>query len=213
MSKYVILSITVIFFHSCRLSSDENKQIRQCFATYKEAIIECQGNLGVECVDSKTINYYLQTLKKVIEYDSLQIEAEPTIDKYTILKIRQNIPYDSIIHLNAKSLLAHLINHGIAGNSNISMYDIGKVQISYDSARAEKVIGGKASNFFFRFHKENNSWKLSVFSPLEHELYNWGIKQAIIKSKLPEDLYILKYIETTSLSKAKNDLWHPLTIR
>jgi hypothetical protein len=210
MSKSAILFFIVLFFQSCIFSANDNEKIRTCFANYKKAILNCQGKIGLECVDSKTIDYYSRTLRKVIEFDSLQIENELPIDKYTILKIRQNIPYDSIIHLDGKSLLESLINHGMAGNSNISLYDIGNIQIANDTATVEKIIGGKATQFVFKFYKENDDWKLSIFSPREHELYNWGIKQSILKSKLSDTEYILNYIDTTSKGELKKDIWHPL---
>lgn len=101
----------------------------------------------------------------------------------------------------------------MGGNSNISLYDIGNIQIDNDTASVEKIIKGKGSQFVFKFYKENNGWKLSTFSPREQELYNWGIKQSILKSKLSEDRYILNFIETTSGKKLKNDIWNPLLTR
>jgi hypothetical protein len=191
----------VPFFNSCSSSINDNELIKKCFAKYKLAILAKDGKSGVECVDSATINFYSSTLYKVIKFDSLQIEKLPTIDKYTILKIRQNFPQDSIVQMDGKSLLLSLINKGFAGNSNIAEYELGNAKIINDSAIVEKVINGKRTPFIFRFRKEAKSWKLCTFSAFEQIGYNWGIKNAIVKSKLSEDSYILNYIETTSVSK------------
>jgi hypothetical protein len=213
MLRAILLFFVLFYFSACNFSAGDNEQIKRCFANYKKAILSRQGKLGIECVDSKTINYYSQTLQKVIKYDSLQLETVSPIDKYIILKIRQNIPYDSIVRLDGKSLLANLINHGISGNLNISLYNIDDIQIEGDSASAEKVINGKRSPNRYKFYKEGNSWKFSVFSQSEYELYNWGIKQSIQKSNLSEDEFILNYIKTTSQHKLKDNIWHPLLIK
>jgi hypothetical protein len=213
MPNRIILFFAVVFLQSCQFSEKDNEQIRKCFADYKKAIITHQGKLGIECVDSKSIDYYAVTLRKVIEFDSLQIENQPPIDKYTILQIRQSVPYDSILQMDGKNLLIYLIDHAKAGNGNISEYEIGNIQIDHDTATVEKIIKGKATQFVYKFYKENNGWKLSTFSPREHKLYNLGIKYSIIRSKLPEDQFILNYIDTTSKTKLKDNIWHPLPVR
>ena len=212
MSKGFYYFTFMLLFNSCMSPTDDKGQIKKCFAKYKLAILTKDGENGVGCVDSATINFYSTTLYKIIKFDSLQIENEPAIDKYTILKVRQNFPEDSILQMDGKGLLLALMNKGFAGNLNIAEYKLGNIKIGNDTAIAEKVINGKRSPFIFRFRKESGSWKLCSFSPSEHEGYNWGIKQAISKSKLSEDNYILNYIETTSISKKiKKNIWNPLT--
>ncbi|MEO6732893.1 MAG: hypothetical protein ABIN01_16840 [Ferruginibacter sp.] len=214
MSKsFFLFIISCLLLTSCKAPNNDNKQIKECFAQYRSAILNKNGNAGVECVDSTTINFYSATLYKIINFDSLQIESEQTIDKFTILKVRQNFPEDSIMQMNGKSLLRFLMNKGFAGNSQIAKYELGGIKIDNDSAIVERIVEGKLSPFIFRFNKEEGSWKLSIFSAREYEIYNWGIKQAIIKSKLSEDNYIENFIETTSGSNLKKNIWHPLKLK
>ncbi len=210
MSKGLLLFLIILLLNSCISPNNDNEQIKKCFAKYKSAILTKDGKNGVDCVDSATINFYSATLNKIIKFDSLQIENESTIDKYTILKVRQNLPEDSIMQMDGKTLLQSLMSKGLAGNLNIAKYELGNIKIYNDSAITERIIEGKRSSFTFRFNKENSIWKISIFSAREHETYNWGIKQAILKSKLSEDAYIQNYIETTSVSKLEINIWHPL---
>lgn len=210
MPKDFHFFLFILLLNSCSSPNNDTEQIKKCFAKYKSAILTKDGKSGVECVDSATINFYSATLNKIIDFDSLQIENESAIDKYTILKVRQNFPEDSIMQMDGKSLLQSLMSKGLAGNSNIAKYELGNIKIDNDSAIAEKIIEGKRTSFTLRFNKEKSIWKISIFSPREYETYNWGIKLAISKSKLSEDNYILNYIETTSVSKLKIDIWHPL---
>jgi hypothetical protein len=210
MPKNFLFFLVILLSNSCISSGNDGEQIKECFSKYKSAILTKDGNKGIECVDSATINFYSTTLHKSIEFDSLQIENEPAIEKLTILKVRQNFPEDSIMQMDGTSLLKSLINKGLAGNSNIAKYELGNAKIDNDSAIVEKIIEGKRTVFVFRFNKEKSVWRLSTFSAREHEIYNLGIQQSILKSKLSEHNFIIDFIETTSGMKLKENIWHPL---
>jgi len=210
MSKSLLALLFIVLLYSCVSPNYDNEQIKQCFNKYKAAILNKDGTKGVECVDSMTLNFYSATLYKIINFDSVPIANEPTINKYTILKVRQIFTEDSIMQMDGKSLLRILMDKGFAGNNNIDKYELGNIEIDNDSAIVEKIIEGRKSPFTFRFNKEKSNWKLSVFSAREHDTYNRGIQQAILKSKLSEDNFILNYIENNSGSMLKKNIWHPI---
>jgi hypothetical protein len=210
MNKFSTFLLAVLIFTSCKISGNDSDNIKICFSKYKKSISDRDGKSLLECVDVKTFSFYARSLNEAIKYDSLEIEKLSVFNKYMIFKIRQNISYDSILSLNARSLLQSLTDRGIESNFNMLRYELGDIRINGDTATVEKLMNGLPSNPDFIFVKEKGEWKICEFSLGQQKRYDAVLKQVIQESSLSENDYILKFIEKRSGKKLKEGIWRPL---
>ena len=208
MKKFFYILI-ISLFQCCSSSRTDSEKIKECFEKYKKAIVNQDGKIGIECVDSKTIAYYDNMIKKIRTSDSIEVEKETPYNKLTILKVRQSAKKESLLTMNGKDLLSYLITQGKAGSSTISEQEIDSIKIENNDATAERFVNGKRTPFAYAFYKEQNEWKLYMAGLIP--VHNSGLKYSISQSGLSENEYILKFIEQTSGSKPTNDIWNVLT--
>jgi len=206
--KHLLIYILLLFLFSCTDKTQDIEDIKTCYNTYNEALKNADGNKAVENVDKNTLAYYDKVLKKAISADSIEIMNMPTIDKITVLSIRQSISKDNILSFTAKDLFVNAINEKILAKNSTDELVISKVLVKSISANTEMLFQGEKLPFTFRFNKEDNAWKFDVTSLFDFA--ESGFKQAVASSGMTENELIIMAIEESSIDNPKNDLWNPL---
>ena len=156
-------------------------------------------------MDSRTLDYYKNILKLVRSADSLTIERQPLLDKFTILNIRHIAPKKQILAFDDKSIIAFVIKNGMMGKNTLEGFELGKITVKDKTAKAMIIEDGKKSNKFYNFYSDGTTWKIdftSLFPAEEKET-----RQIIIDSGKPENEFILGILEIMSGKKPGPNIW------
>lgn len=162
----------LIFFGSLLLfpavygQSSEEALVKEAFNHYKSSILNEKGEEAVKYVNSKTIAYYDEILRKVKNADSAEVNALSVLDKLMIFSVRHRTSRTDILSFDGKALLVYAIKSGMVGKSSVINLSVGEIKTDGNYANGVVVTNGKATPLSFGFTKENGQWKIDLTSIL-----------------------------------------------
>lgn len=207
----ILLTAIVLSIHSTFVfgQKSEEKAIRNVFETYRKAILTDNADVALQCVDSRTINYYGHILDQVKHADSVQVSALNVFDRFMVLTIRHRTPKEQILSFDGKSLLAYAIKSGMVGKNSVSEKNkIGEVTIESEFAKGQFMFEGKKVPIFFHFYKENGTWKLDLTSIFS--LSTFVIEDMIKSSGMSENEYFFYLLKLITGREPNNNIWLPV---
>ena len=208
MMKRIITLLVLILLTVNTYSQSEKEYILTSFEAYKNAILTDQGEVASSFVDSRTMNYYSTILKKIKIADSLEVDSMGIIDKLTLLTMRRTVPSSELLDFDGKDLFIYAIDNGMVGKNNIVNAKLGNVTRNGDFAKAEFIVNGQKTPFFFHFYKEDNQWKIDIT-----HLFSLGtvsLKKMIEDSGKTENDFILIILEALTGKKTSSSIWEPI---
>lgn len=184
------------------------KEVKECYSSYKAAIIESNGEEALKCIDKNTLGYYGKMLDISIHGDSATIQNLELMDKMMVLTIRHRIPHEEIFSQDANSLFVYAVNSGMVGKNSVAPLEIGLVEIDEDFAKGQIVSNGQPTPLNYEFNKEEGQWKLdltAIFAPSAAAL-----KQVIDENDQTENEFIFEILGMVTGKAVENNIWHPL---
>ena len=206
MKKFIVLLIGFLSFTS--YAQTDKELVLKAFDNYKKAILADKGEEAVNFVDSRTVNYYADILEKVKKSDSVAVDAMGIIDKVMVLSLRHRAPKKELLSFDGKELIIYAINNGMVGKNGVANASLGAVTTKGDFAKAEFLVHGQKTPFFFHFYKESNAWKMD----LTHlsSLGETGFKQLVKDSGKSENTFLMDLMGMLTGTKASNAIWQPI---
>jgi hypothetical protein len=207
MRRITILSLLLILSTSIYSQSDK-ELVLETFNSYKNAVLTDKGDVASGLVDSRTINYYSGILEKTKTADSLQVNSLGIIDKLTVLTMRHRASKKELLGFKGKDLLIYAINNGMVGKEGVASAELGDVVTNGDFSKAELIINGQKTSFYYHFYKEDKMWKLDIT-----HLFSVGsmsFKQIIKNSGKTENEFIIYILERLTGKKPSKDIWKPI---
>ncbi len=205
MKKIIVTFIVVVLALSCFAQKKEEKLVRQTFQKYKLAILNDKGEDAVEYIDSRTVTYYSEILKKTINADSATVNSLGLIDKVMVFTLRHTASKEELLALDGKGLLVFAIKRGMVGKNSVINNTIGGVEIAEGFAKGKLVVKGKETPFHYEFYKEGGVWKIdltSIFSVGED-----AFDKIIKGSELGENEFLFMLLEMKSGKKPGEEIW------
>jgi hypothetical protein len=199
----ILLQIATI----CQAQKKEINEVKTSFDSYKSAILNDQGEGAVNYVDSRTIKYYGDILKKVKEADSSSTASLPLIDKIMVFSIRNRATKEEILILDGKGLLVFAIQKGMVAKNSVVNNTIGNVMIDGTFAKGQLVTNGQNAPVYFHFYKEGGGWKIDLTSIFE--ISNMALKKMVDDSGQTENEFLLMLLEMVSGKKPGSEIWRP----
>ena len=199
------------------------KEIRDCFARYKTALLNGQGEKAVECIDNKTIIYYMFTDMKVMRHKREDVEKLPLLERIFVLSMRHQVPYAKLYELSqtdavrrknlwpvGKAYFIYAVDNGMIGKESVEKIELGKVFVdTVDGKKAKTMISseGKTAPFGYDFVLDEGQWKIDLtsFFPIAEEI----LKVTIQRSGMSENQFILAMLEKSTGKKPDNSIWDP----
>ena len=204
----IIPTILLIFISFNSYSQSGTKPILKSFENYKNAILTDKGKIATDLVDSRTVKYYSNILKKIKTADSLEINSMGILDKITVLSMRHRATKNELLGFDGKKLLTYAFDNGMVGKNSVSNSELGEVIVNDDFAKAEFIVNGQKTPFFFHFYKENKKWRIDITHLFM--LGRVGLKKMIEDSGKEENNFVIYILEMLTGKKPTNDIWKPL---
>ncbi len=203
---FTIIGLILISIKS--YSQSDKELVLKSFDNYKNAILTDKGEIAADFVDSRTMNYYSIILDKVKTADSIEIESMGLLDKLSVLTMRHRVPKKDLLSFNGKSLFIYAIDNGMVGKNSVANAELGDVVTNGDFSKAEFVVSGQKTPFFFHFYREDKIWKIDITHIFS--LGTAGFKKIIQESGESENDFLTNILEMLTGKKPKEDIWKPI---
>ena len=203
--KTLALSISLLFCQLSVFSQNDLQSIKDVFTKYKTAIMSDKETEAISFMDSRTLDYYKNILHLVIYADSVTLDTQPLLDKFTVLNIRHIATKKQILAFDDKSIIAFVINKGMMGKNTLDGFELGKITVKGKTAKAMIIADGKNSPKFYNFYSDGTQWKIdytSLFPAEEKET-----EQIIKDSGKKDNEFILGILEIMSEKKPSPNIW------
>lgn len=164
--QLLIFFVSLLLFPAVYGQSSEEALVKEAFNHYKSSILNEKGEEAVKYVNSKTIAYYDEILRKVKNADSAEVNALSVLDKLMVFSVRHRTSRADILSFDGKALLVYAIKSGMVGKSSVINLSVGEIKTGGNYANGVVVTNGKATPLSFGFTKENGQWKIDLTSIL-----------------------------------------------
>jgi hypothetical protein len=207
-NKIIICTVALLCSSIAFCQKKVEKQIRKTFDGYKTAILQEQGVVALNFIDSTTIAYYGQVLEHILTTDSAGISQLPMIDRYTVLMIRHTMTAKQLKTMDGKSFFVQCIINGMVGKNSVAKNEIGKISINGNEAKGQLVIDKEELPYYFEFVKETTKWKINLTSlfPLAEQAFSAMLENS---GKSDPD-FMQDIIQLVSGQPVNPVIWHTL---
>ena len=190
-------------------AAETEQAIRSCFAGYKAAVLESDGEAAAGHVTAATIAYYQRMLALVLSASAEETRKLPLLDRMTVLLVRARVEGDLLRAMDGRKLFVHAVDIGMVGKSSVISNELGEVFVSGAHATGEHVSAGTPTGIHWRFHLEDGAWRMDIMSILPSATLAF---QKIIKdSGMTEDEFILKIIAMLQGTEPSDEVWQPVS--
>jgi hypothetical protein len=213
MQMRALYIVILLCIYSCIVNAQQSKdkeanEVKVCFASYRQAILEGKGSEAIKWTDSRTLSYYAQMLDFAFHADSLKVQDLSMIDKLMVFTVRHRIPKEEALVMKGTSFFVYAVDQGMIGKNSVVNITLGEVKVEGNFAQGEIISNGKKAPFYFHFNKENKEWKIDLTSIFPAT--NMGLKKVVADSGQSEADFILNMLEITTGRKPKPTIWKPL---
>ncbi|MEP6646379.1 MAG: hypothetical protein ABJC12_04770 [Saprospiraceae bacterium] len=203
--KNILILLSLLLSEISIFGQNQTEAIKEVFKNYKNAIMTDQENEAIDYMDSRTLDYYKNIRQLVIHADSVTLDAQPLLDKFTILNIRHIATKKQILAFDDKSIIAFVIKNGMMGKNTLEGFELGKITIKDKTAKAMIIADGEKSDKFYNFYSDGTHWKIdftSLFPAEEKET-----DEVVKNSGKPVNEFMIGILEIMSDKKVSPNIW------
>src|SRR5688500_12855175 len=156
----ILLAVSLLFFYDAGAQNRDAEAGRQAFDNYKSAILNDQGDVALNYIDSRTKKFYRVMLHAARDSDSATVAAMSLLDRITIFSVRHRAGREEIVGMTGDDLFVYAVKNGMVAKNGVVRNSIGKVTIDKDFATGQIVIDGRPTPLVFNFYVKAGQWKL-----------------------------------------------------
>jgi len=206
MKYYLLTSMLCFVFYQSSAQNNDEAQIKSCFAEYKKAILNEEGEKAVRFLSDKTIQYYAKTVDQCLHADSTAVSELSLMDKFIVLALRHRTSKEKLRSFTGRQAVVYAIEEGMVGKNSAARNEIGTIKRKENKAEAQLVVRGNPTPVSFAFYKENNEWKLDLTSifPITEKAF----QQLIDSSDQSENEFLLNLLMLSTQEAPTQDIWN-----
>lgn len=189
-------------------STEDTKAIMEVFTAYKIAMLSDQGTEVVKYVDQNTIDYYgyiLEQARHAVEGDVSDLGL---VHQLSVLLIRHTATAKDLEKLDARGILAYLINNKYISNGSLEESTLSVIKSNGSIAEAYIREGEIETTQHFLFHKEQGHWRIDLtthFDGMQRILDAY-----IHQSNITEKDLMVQLLEKVNGKKPDAQIWEPM---
>ncbi len=188
------------------------EQLRETLAAYQTALMARDGAAAVDLVSATTHEYYSAIREIALYGPAARVRKMPITDRIQVLLVRSRIDAAALKEMDGARLFRYYVDHGwTGGGASLRRTQLADFRISGDVATAAQMDGNRPSALRWRFERENHRWRIDLTSLLP--LAEQAMREALSRTPLGEDEFVLRAIEAQSLVPVNDTIWQPLSPR
>lgn len=190
------------------------QSIRDCFKTYKEALIAREGLTAANQVSQTTLEYYGQMRDLALHGDAKTVQGRSLADQYLVLALRHRVGLIKLQPMTNKAVVSLAVSEGWIGESSLSETELGDLSIQNDRAEAPLVVSGQPypTGPKFVFLKEQGQWKIDITAllPTAEQFFQQWYDNDNKEAPISKDAFLLKILALVSGKPVPAEIWQPL---
>lgn len=204
---WILVTLGVVLGFGCAGSAADQKGVRDCFTSYRDAILNQRGSEAVEKVNQATLDYYERVRGLALSAPEQEVRNLSTIDKMMVLLLRHRLPLDLLRGMNGRELFSYGVNRGWIGKEDVMEAELGTIRVSGEQASAVYIKGGQRTPLKYQFTKEGGQWKIDLTTIMP--AVNQALKQLIQQQGVSEEEFLFDILEAISGEKVSPQIWQP----
>lgn len=190
-----------------KLKKKDEKAIRECFDSYKSALLARDGQAAASLLDAHTRTYYSDILEQVRYADSLEILALPPMDKITVLAARVRMTTEELQGFDDDGFLVRAVELGMVSDEKTQLIKIGTLSGDKKKAEAPVISQGREMPWNYEFYKEDGDWKLNLVATFPE--INELLAGLALGSNISQHEFIYNMLVNTYGTDALKGKWQP----
>lgn len=220
MKPITVLAVLLLSLPACEqeqsssggeVSSTEEiaaREISECFAAYKNAILSQQGEVAVELLSRNTVDEFENYVGLALGAEREEIEALSLINRMQVILMRHRIPVETLMELTGRSAVVYAVDRDWIGKDEVIRTELGEVSLYGDRATAEVMIGGQVAPNRFQFRREYGRWRFDLLPLLRDG--NTAMKYAAQQAGMDENEFLFVVLESVTGKRLDESIWTPL---
>ena len=184
----------------------EARAIQAAFSTYKDALLQGDGEKAADAVSARTIAFYDGILTHVLNTPRAKLAELDFISKFMVLRIRHEFTRTQISQMTGRQLLMIGVDKGWISKSTVANIEQ-LVEIKVASSKSTASMPIAPGIPAFNFLKESGQWKLDLAGSFA--LANDAMKHEITRSGMTEEQFILQALSMLSGKKVDERIFSP----
>lgn len=204
------LTIAILFLltlSSCTTEQTDEEQITSVYKKYYTAMTDKRTDVMVECINSNTVTYYDEIVRKAQFSDSIELNSASLIDRTLALFVRHTVTPENLRNYSGKELMFFTLSKGINTQSGLPKIELKKVTVTGDMAEAGFLMDGQDYGNIVMFVKEMDNWKIDL-SSMYNNFANDQFRQRMLQSGLSENNFIQMMVTNLSGIQMPSSLWN-----
>lgn len=186
--------------------TEDQQGVRQIFTAYKYALLNDLGNDASELISDRTARYYDQLRQSALTSDANELKEQPGYNRLVILAIRHNITPNALRKMQGRDVFSFGVKNQWVAKDAVAPFELGTINVYGNYASGKVMHGGKSTNSYLEFRKENGAWRINLVPLLERVGRE---RSAQLGNAADENKAIFTIIEKASGRKVDNSIWIP----
>lgn len=198
----------ILLISACATVDEEHAILVKTFKGYQSSLLQDDGNIAVGFLSDRTVQYYADLVTRARFMPEESLRKEPFLDRFLVLKIRDEFEPDQLAALTGQELLTYAIKHSWIDKEGTAKLEVHKITVKGDFAAIRLKQGNKKIPVPYDAYKEDGKWALDLTSTLGQ--LNVLFAQIAAEAGWTEDEFIDQTLIGSGSSEGLTDkLWIP----
>jgi len=202
LNQILVLIILFIVCIGQSMPSPE-KLIREVFESYRQALIDKDGDKAWYYIDSQTINFFEDLRNKSLTLSYEDMNGLDVMKKFIILRLRNDFNKKQLETMNPKDIFVAGVERGYISNDTIKDIKLNKIEVQGNIASGFVSQAPKIPSFYFA--EANGIWKVALVKNMD--MGNAFFEKMLDQSGMTEKEFLIDLLSQVSSSEVKKGIF------